>query len=333
MEQRRLGTAGPLVSAIGLGCMGMSFAYGVRDDAESVRTLHRALDLGVTHLDTADIYGVGHNEELVGQVLRERPGSAVVATKFGNRIGEPGPDGQRPWFVDTSADWVRQACEASLRRLGVETIDLYYAHRRNPGTPIEETVAAMASLVEAGKVRWLGLSEMSPATVLAAHAVHPITAVQVEYSLFTRGVVEGELLDTCRELGITIVAYAPLGRGMLTGAVVARSALEPDDFRQIAPRFSDENMTRNLPLVEAVREVAGQLGASPAQAALAWLLAQGEDILPIVGTRRVSHLEENLAAADLTLTVEQRERLRAAVPPAAVAGERYPEAGMRTLGH
>lgn len=333
MKQRTLGAGGPQVSAIGLGCMGMSSAYGQRDDAESTRTVHRALDLGVNHLDTADMYGFGHNEELVGRVVAQRRDEVVLATKFGNRIGEPGPDGVRPRFVDTSAAWVHQACDASLSRLGVDTIDLYYVHRRNPQTPIEETVGAMAELVTAGKVRWLGLSEVNAATLRAAHAVHPIAAVQVEYSLSTRDVVEGDLLDTCRELGIAVVAYAPFGRGLLTDTITSREQLEPGDFRQNAPRFSAENLAHNLPLVHNLREVATEIGCTPAQAALAWLLAQGEDILPIPGTKRVRYLEENLAAADITLDPEQVARLSDAIPAGAVAGERYPAAGMRTVGH
>lgn len=331
MKQRRLGKHGPQVSAIGLGCMGMSFAYGERDDAESTRTLHRALDLGVNHLDTADIYGFGDNEELVAKVVAKRRDEVVLATKFGNR---PAP-GQSagPWRVDTSAAWVRQACDDSLGRLGIDTIDLYYAHRRNPDTPVEETVGAMADLVAAGKVRWLGLSEVSPATVRAAHAVHPIAAVQVEYSLFTRDVVEGELLDTCRELGIAVVAYSPIGRGLLTGTVTDRAELAPGDVRLAAPRFSEENLPRNLPLVAAVRQVAAEIGCTPAQAALAWVLAQGENVLPIPGTKRVRYLEENLATADLTLTGDQLARLAAAAPAGAVAGARYPEAALRMVGH
>jgi aryl-alcohol dehydrogenase-like predicted oxidoreductase len=332
VKRRRLGKTGPEVSAIGLGCMGMSFAYGERDDAESTRTLHRALDLGVDHLDTADIYGLGHNEELVGKVVRQRRDEVVLATKFGNRPPEDGVTGGG-WRVDTSAGWVREACDASLRRLGIDTIDLYYAHRRNPQTPIEETVGAMAELVAAGKVRHLGLSEVSPATLRAAHAVHPIAAVQLEYSLFTRDVVEGEMLATCRELGIAVVAYSPVGRGLLTGTVTSRSELSPSDFRLTVPRFSDENLARNLPLVEAVRAVADEIGCTPAQAALGWVLAQGEDILPIPGTKRVRYLEENVAAGDLTLTGDQLARLSAAAPAGAVAGERYPEHAMRSVGH
>lgn len=329
MIRRKLGAAGPGVSAVGLGCMGMSFGYGERDDAESTRTLHRALDLGVNHLDTADAYGRGHNEELVGRVVGQRRDEVFLATKFGLRPG-PEPTTNR---VDSSAAWAREACDGSLRRLGVDTIDLYYAHRRDPATPVEETVGAMASLVQAGKVRLLGLSEVSPATLRAAHAVHPIAAVQLEYSLFTRDVVEGEMLATCRELGVAVVAYSPVGRGLLTGTVTSRSQLTERDWRLAAPRFSEENLARNLPLVEAVRAVAQEIGCTPAQAALAWVLAQGEDVLAIPGTKRVRYLEENAAAASLALTGEQLARLSAAVPAGAVAGERYPAAALRTVGH
>jgi aryl-alcohol dehydrogenase-like predicted oxidoreductase len=333
MKRRRLGAVGPEVSAVGLGCMGMSWAYGARDDAESRRTLHRTLDLGVDHLDTADMYGYGDNEKLVGEVAAQRRDEVVLATKFGNRPDRPAPDGSPRWRVDTSAAWVREACDASLRRLGIDTIDLYYAHRRDPATPVAETVAAMAELVAAGKVRWLGLSEVSPATLRAAHAIHPIAAVQVEYSLFTRDVVEGELLATCHELGVAVVAYSPVGRGLLTGTVTSLAQLPPTDYRHGAPRFAEENLARNLPLVRAVREVAAEIGCTPAQAAIAWVLAQGEDVLPIPGTKRVRYLEENVAAADVELAADQLARLTAAVPAEAVAGARYPDHAMRFVGH
>jgi aryl-alcohol dehydrogenase-like predicted oxidoreductase len=327
MNRRRMGATGPEVSAIGLGCMGMSFAYGERDDAESTRTLHRALDLGIDHLDTADLYGLGHNEELLGPVVRARRDEVFLATKFANRRDENG----RP-YVDSGAAWARAACDASLRRLGVDTIDLYYLHRRNPATPIEETVSALAALVSAGKVRFIGLSEVAPATLRAAHAVHPITAVQMEYSLFTR-FVEDEMLDTCRSLGVAMVAYSPVGRGLLTGTVTGRSSMVEGDFRTAAPRFSDENMEVNLRLVDRVKAVAAQIGCTPAQAALAWLLARGDDVLPIPGTKRVRYLEENAAAADITLTDNQVALLSDAVPAGAVAGERYPAANLPFLGH
>ena len=334
MIRRPMGANGPEVSAIGLGCMGMSFAYGAGDDAESTRTLHRALDLGVNHLDTADMYGRGANERLLAPVVRSRRDEVFLATKFGNRTrGDSfGGTGTPGAFVDSSAAWAREACDASLSRLGVETIDLYYLHRRNPETPIEETVGAMAELVAAGKVRLIGLSEVSPQTLRAAHAVHPVSAVQMEYSLFSRD-VEGEMLDTCRELGVSLVAYSPVGRGLLTGAITSREQLAPGDWRAGAPRFAEGNLDANLRLVDEVRAVAAELGRTPAQVALAWLLAQGEDILPIPGTKRVRYLEENAAAADIRLTPEQQARLSKAVPPGAAAGERYPEAAMRSVGH
>ncbi|PSK64953.1 General stress protein 69 [Micromonospora sp. MH33] len=334
MIKRRVGATGPEVSAIGLGCMGMSFAYGGADDAESTRTLHRALDLGVNHLDTADMYGFGANERLLGPVVRARRDEVFLATKFGNRTtGDSfGGTGSPGAYVDSSAAWAKQACDASLARLGIDTIDLYYLHRRDPRTPIEETVGALAELVQAGKVRLIGLSEVSPATLRAAHAVHPVAAVQMEYSLFTRD-VEDEMLATCRELGVSLVAYSPVGRGLLTGAITSREQLADDDWRRTVPRFADGNLDANVRLTGAVREVAAEIGCTPAQAALAWLLAQGEDILPIPGTRRVRYLAENAAAADLRLTPEQQARLRAAVPAGSVAGERYTPAGMRTVGH
>lgn len=333
MRMRRLGAGGPAVSAVGLGCMGMSAGYGPADEAESVRTLHRSLDLGVNHLDTADMYGLGHNEELIGAVVRQRREEVFLATKFGNRVDGADPRDQVTWRVDTSAAWVRRACDASLRRLGVDTIDLYYVHRRNPATPVAETMGALAELVAAGKVRYLGLSEVSPATLRAAHAVHPVAAMQLEYSLFTREVVEGEMLATCRELGITVVAYSPVGRGLLTGTVTAREDLGDGDWRRTAPRFAAENLGRNLDLVAAVRAVAAEIGCSPAQAALAWVLAQGEDIVAIPGTKRVAYLEENVAADRLALTGEQLARLAAAVPAGAVAGARLPEIPLSRVGH
>lgn len=333
MRTRKLGAGGPEVSAIGLGCMGMSAAYGQRDDAESTRTLHRALDRGVNHLDTADVYGLGANEELLGSVVRQRRDEVFLATKFGNRVDPgDGPGSARRW-VDTSAAWVRQACDASLRRLGVDTIDLYYVHRRDPATPVAETVGAMAELVAAGKVRHLGLSEVSPATLRAAHAVHPVAAVQLEYSLFTRDVVEGEMLATCRELGVAVVAYSPVGRGLLTGTITSRDDLVESDERRGAPWFAEPNLDRNLALVAAVRQVAAEIGGTPAQAALAWVLAQGEDVLPIPGTKRVRYLEENLAADALALTEGQLSKLAEAVPPDAVAGARYSEAALAKVGH
>jgi aryl-alcohol dehydrogenase-like predicted oxidoreductase len=322
------------VAPIGLGCMGMSMAYGATDDAESTRTLHRALDLGVNHLDTSDAYGAGANERLLAPVVQARRGVVYLATKFGIRMPPGASHSATPGTrIDSSAEWALAACDASLSRLGIDTIDLYYLHRRDPETPIEETVGAMAALVAAGKVRHLGLSEVSPTTLRAAHAVHPIAAVQMEYSLFTRD-VEREMLATCRELGVTLVAYSPVGRGLLTGAITSTAQLGDGDFRaSAAPRFAPENLDANLALVARVREVAAEIGCTPAQAALAWLLAQGEDVVAIPGTKRVKYLEENAAAADLSLTAEQLDRLTAAVPPGAVAGERYAEAAMRFIGH
>ncbi len=327
LAQRQIGTDGPWVSELGLGCMGMSAFYGERDDDASAETLLRALDLGVTHFDTSDMYGWGHNEELIGRTLGARRDEFVLATKFALMLDA---DGSRR--VDSSGAHARAACDASLRRLGIDTIDLYYMHRRNPETPIEETVAAMADLRAQGKIRWLGLSEVSPATLRAAHAVHPISAVQMEYSLFTR-TVEDEMLATCRELGVALVAYSPVGRGFLTGAVRSADSLPAEDFRRTLPRFSDENFDANAALVAALTDVAAEIGCTAAQAALAWLLAQGQDILPIPGTKRISYLEENLAAADLKLDPQQLQRLENAVPAAAVAGTRYSAAGMLTTGH
>ncbi len=336
MKQRQLGRGGPWVSAIGLGCMGMSFAYGARDDAESTRTLHRALDLGVNHLDTSDVYGVGHNERLVGPVARARPDEVFLATKFGMRsaTGAQVTAGSVDSFIDSSPQWTRAACDASLSRLGIDTIDLYYLHRRNPEVPIEETVGAMAGLVAEGKVRHLGLSEVGPATLRAACAVHPIAAVQLEYSLFTRDVVEGEMLATCRELGVAMVAYSPMGRGWLTGTVTSPDQFGPDDFRAVGlPRFSGANFAANRALAEQVTAAAAEIGCTPAQAALAWLLAQGEDILPIPGTKRVKYLEENAAVVDIPLDADQVRRLTEAVPAGTVSGGRYNKASLLTVGH
>lgn len=335
MKQRRLGMTGPLVSEIGLGCMGMSSAYGERDDDESARTLLRALDLGVDFLDTADIYGNGDNERLIGRVLGVRRDEFTLATKFGFRApGEGSATSATPGMrVDTSPAYVREACDESLRRLGFDHIDLYYAHRRDPAVPIEDTVAAMAGLVREGKVRHLGLSEVSPATLRAAHAVHRIAAVQMEYSMFTRDVeTRGGMLDTCRELGVAVVAYSPVGRGLLTGAVTDVDSLAADDFRRVVPRFSGDNLAANLRLVDAVKAVAAELGITPAQAALAWLLTRDELVVPIPGTKRVAYLEENVAAAYVQLTADQVARLDQAVPASAVSGDRYAESGMRLIG-
>ncbi|MBP2298545.1 aldo/keto reductase [Azospirillum picis] len=312
------------VAEIGLGCMGMSEFYGPTDDSQSLQTLERALELGVTHYDTSDMYGAGHNETLLGRFLAGKRDRVTIATKFGI-VRKPGDYARR---IDTSAAYVREACEASLRRLGVDVIDLYYAHRLNPETPVEETVGAMADLVKAGKVRALGLSEVSAATLRRAHAVHPIAAVQSEYSLWTRDMEEA-VLPACRDLGISLVAYAPLGRGMLTGAVASREQFAENDFRRMSPRFAEGNLDRNLALVEAVKALAARKGCTPGQIALAWLLAQGPDILPIPGTKRIKYLEENVAAAEVALTDEELKALADALPPGAAAGDRYTAEGMR----
>src|SRR5690606_3839321 len=326
MQKRKLGANGPEVGAIGLGCMGMSDFYGPAEDARSIDVIHRALDLGVTLLDTADMYGVGANERLVGRAIADRRDRAVVATKFGNVRA---PDGTY-LGISGRPEYVREAYDASLKRLGVDTIDLYYQHRVDPDTPIEETVGAMAELVQQGKVRWLGLSEAAPETIRRAHAVHPISALQTEYSLWTRE-PEEELLALCDELGIAFVAYSPLGRGFLTGAIRSRDELDPSDWRQRFPRLSPENLAANLTLADRVRELAAEKGCTPAQLALAWLLTN-DGVIPIPGTRRIERLEENAAAVDIVLSEEERARIEATIPLGAAAGTRYPEASMAALG-
>jgi len=325
MQQRRVGSQGLAVSALGLGCMGMSEFYGARDDAESIATIQRALDLGVTFLDTADVYGPLTNEQLVGSAIAGRRHEVVLATKFGIvRGSDPSTRG-----VNGRPEYVRASCDASLKRLGVDHIDLYYQHRVDPNVPIEETVGAMADLVRQGKVRYLGLSEAAPATLRRAHTTHPISALQTEYSLWSRD-PEDEVLPTCRELGIGFVAYSPLGRGFLTGRFQRFEDLPPDDYRRTVPRFQGANFQKNLDLVQKVEEIAREKRCSPAQLALAWLLAQGEDIVPIPGTKQHSRLEENVGALGVVLTADELRRIDAVAPQGVAAGDRYPE-GMKQL--
>ncbi|WP_310417511.1 aldo/keto reductase [Chamaesiphon sp. OTE_8_metabat_110] len=335
MQTRKLGNSlserlrqrGLVVSALGLGCMGMSGVYGAADEEMAIDTIHQAIDLGVTFLDTADAYGKGHNETLIGKAIRDRRDKVVIATKFGLSDVSTGgytiPVNGRP-------EYVRSACEASLRRLGVETIDLYYQHRVDPHTPIEDTVGTMAELVTEGKVRFLGLSEASAATIRRAHAVHPIAALQSEYSLWSRD-VEAEILPTCRELEIGFVPWSPLGRGFLTGQIRTFDDLEPNDWRRTSPRFQGENFGRNLDLVAQVQQMAHDKNCTPAQLAIAWLLQQGEDIVPIPGTKRVSYLLDNLGALEIELTDRELDRIDAILPQGAASGDRYPAAMMQMV--
>jgi aryl-alcohol dehydrogenase-like predicted oxidoreductase len=326
IPKRTLGRNGPSVSTLGLGCMGMSQSYGEGNEAESIATLHRALDLGVTFLDTADAYGPHTNEELVGRAIRDRRKEVFLATKFG--LVHDSPDGQRR--VDGTPKHVREACAGSLARLGVETIDLYYLHRVDPATPVEETVRAMAELVDEGKVRYLGLSEVSPATLRRAHHVHPITAVQSEYSLWTRDPENG-ILSACRELGVGFVPFSPLGRGFLTGTIRSVAGLGEDDFRRTLPRFEPANFEKNLALVARVEALAAAKGCTPAQLALAWVLAQGEEIVPIPGTKRRARLEENVGAVTVRLSRDDLARINQAIPPGSASGARYGEAAMSSV--
>ncbi|HET7569511.1 MAG TPA: aldo/keto reductase [Gammaproteobacteria bacterium] len=328
MDTRRLG--GELdVSTLGLGCMGMSefYAPGSRNDAESVATIHRAIDLGVNFFDTADMYGPHTNEKLVGRALKDYRDGVIIATKFGN-VRDPNDPSKRG--INGRPEYVREACEASLKRLGIETIDLYYQHRVDPNTPIEDTIGAMSRLVEQGKVRFLGMSEAAPETLRRAHAVHPITALQTEYSLWSRD-PEDEILPTCRELGVGFVAYSPLGRGFLSGRIKRFEDLEPDDYRRNSPRFQGENFARNIELVERIEQLANDKGVTPGQLALAWVLAQGDDIVPIPGTTRRAHLEENCAAIDVKLSDDDLAMIDEIAPQGAAAGLRYPEAMMKSV--
>ncbi|MGN6744006.1 MAG: aldo/keto reductase [Amnibacterium sp.] len=330
MEKRTLGGQGLVVSAEGLGCMGMSAFYGAHDDTESTATIRRALDLGITFFDTADIYGPWTNERLVGRALRDRRDEVVIATKFGNEIDE---QGTRTGRVNGSPAYLRRAVDASLSRLGIDSIDLYYQHRVDPTVPIEETFGALGELVQAGKVRHLGISEASAATIRKAHATAPLSAVQTEYSLFTRDVEDDGVLATVRELGIGFVPYSPLGRGFLSGRIRSIDDFAEDDFRRTSPRFQGENFAKNLELLDAVVAIADEKGVTPSQLALAWVLAQGDDVVPIPGTRRIPNLEENVSALDVTLTPEDLARIDEVAPAGAVAGDRYAPQGMAALGH
>jgi aryl-alcohol dehydrogenase-like predicted oxidoreductase len=328
MEKVKLGSQGAVVSRMGLGCMGMSEFYGARNDAESAATILRSLDLGMTFLDTADMYGIGDNEELVGKTIKSRRDQVFLATKFGNVRKKDDPTF---WVISGKPDYVKQACDASLKRLGLDHIDLYYQHRVDPNTPIEETVGAMSELVKAGKVKYLGLSEAAPATIRRAHKVHPITALQTEYSLWSRE-VEAQILPTLRELGIGFVPYSPLGRGFLTGAITNPAELGATDVRNIRfPRFAGEAFDHNRALVEWLKEFAKRKGATTSQLALAWVLAKGDDVVPIPGTKRLKYLEENAGAVAIKLTPAEVAEIEAAVPPESVWGGRYAEVGMKSI--
>ncbi|WP_019853357.1 aldo/keto reductase [Actinopolyspora mortivallis] len=328
MRQRRLGSQGLRVSEQGLGCMGMSFAYAGRDDEESVATVHRALDLGIDFFDTADMYGPWSNERLLGRALSGRRDEVVLATKFGNEVDD---DGNLAGRVNGRPEYLRAAIDGSLRRLGVDHVDLYYQHRVDPDVPVEETWGALSELVREGKVRFLGISEAAPSSIRRAHSTHPVTAVQTEYSLFSRDPEDNGVLATCRELGIGFVAYSPLGRGFLSGRIRSVEDLDPDDYRRGAPRFQGENFRRNLDVVERVHELAANKGVTASQLAIAWVLAQGEDIVAIPGTKRRPYLEENAGASEVTLTEEDLDAIERVAPLGVASGERYDEQRMRSV--